>query len=182
MKKKSIKLLSMLFSLLLIISTIAPTVGAVTTSTKFEANWYKHAAFGSNGVQRHLADINGDGTCSVSEVVYCLQRGVASGSSISEVWSGEARIQNTAFWQELSRTQQTITNWVLIHGYPSYTKSLWLSGVDANEKNLCYANSFVGIPLKGDRGNIDFSREPKGAFANAFKVQSQRITNSDSLQ
>jgi len=82
------KVLSVVLALLTVFSLFTTTVNAevVTGKNKITSNYFRHAAFKSNGVLAQWVDVNGDGSITDEEVVYCLERGVPSTTEISTFW------------------------------------------------------------------------------------------------
>lgn len=130
------KVLSVVLALLTVFSLFTTTVSAevVTGKNKITSNYFRHAAFKSNGVMAQWVDVNGDGSITDEEIVYCLERGVPSTTEISTFWEGDTKIKESQFWQALSLGQRNAVTRTLLHGYPNTTTSYGLTGISTKEK------------------------------------------------
>jgi len=170
------KVLSVVLALLTVFSLFTTTVNAevVTGKNKITSNYFRHAAFKSNGVLAQWVDVNGDGSITDEEVVYCLERGVPSTTEISTFWEGEAKIKESNFWRNLSLGQQRAVTRTLLHGYPNTTTSYGLTGISTTEK-IYAVQILVWEFTSGARAYNNFSHtipDSSYDFEKAFNVVS----------
>ena len=157
--------LSVFLAILTVLTLLVPTVSAgydidIENGSKISYKYFAGVWFGgaanAGRVTVHYIDANKDGYCNPSEMIFCLQRGTGSGSSVSSNWGGIGEIEESDFWEGLSRGQKDLVFKVLSCGYPNNTGTYGVSGAEPYE--MFYATQvLLWEYLTGSRGTSDFT-------------------------
>ncbi len=156
--------LSVFLAILTVLTLLVPTVSAaydidIENGSKISYKYYKGVWFGEKAhagrVTVHYIDANKDGKCNPGEMIFCLQRGTPSGSSVSSNWSGKGSIEKSEFWQSLTGAQKETVFKVLACGYPNNTGNYGVTNADAYER--FYATQILLWEyIEGSRATNDF--------------------------
>ena len=156
--------LSVFLAILTVLTLLVPAVSAydidIENGDKISYRYYAGVWFGgaanAGRVTVHYIDADEDGYCDPGEMIFCLQRGTASGSSVSSNWDGKGSIEESEFWEGLSRGQKDLVFKVLTCGYPNNSGNYGVTTADAYE--MFYATQvLLWEYLTGSRGTSDFT-------------------------